>query len=334
MSQSKMIIAVGTLGGTITMTNHAGEEGVSSTLGADDLVNAIPELATLPVALRLQTLSNLASGSITFQHLFRALAWAKEQVEAGASGVVLVQGTDTLEESAFFLDLYWPYSVPLVLTGAMRSPNEVGADGPANLLGAIRVAMDTKVRNYGAVVVMSDEIHQARFVKKSHTTSVHAFNSPVYGPLGHIQEGKVFIYRQADERMVFPVPNTCDAKVLLLEAGLDDAVDIYHILPQLDYQGLVIAGVGSGHVSEKVRDALIPVLQKMPVLMASRTGAGSTTTSVYGYKGGEIDLQKIGVVMAGNLSPCKARLLLSAILWSSHQHSTYIQQALSKYLQQ
>ncbi|NOL49158.1 asparaginase [Pelistega europaea] len=333
MTQAKTIIAVGTLGGTITMTAHDGNQGVSSTLGADDLVSAIPELAEMPVELRLQTLSNMASGSIQFTHLFKALAWAKQQVEEGANGVVLVQGTDTLEESAFFLDLYWPYAVPLVLTGAMRSPNEAGADGPANLLGAIRVAMSPKVRNYGVTVVMSDEIHQARFVKKLHTTSVGAFGSPIYGALGHLQEGEVFIYRQADERMIFPIPETHQEKVLLLEAVLDEAEDIYKILPTLDYQGLVIAGVGSGHVSEKVRDALIPTLQKMPVLMASRTGSGYTTKTVYGYKGGEIDLQKLGVVMVGSLDPRKARLLLSAILWSSNKQRPYINQALTKYLQ-
>lgn len=333
MNKSKTIIAVGTLGGTITMTSHSGGAGVSSTLGAEDLINAIPELANLALDLRLQTLSNLASGSIQFSHLFGALAWAKQQVEEGADGVVLVQGTDTLEESAFFLDLYWPYEVPLVLTGAMRSPNEAGADGPANLLGAIRVAMSPKMRNYGVTVVMSDEIHQARYVKKLHTTSVHAFGSPIYGALGHLQEGDVHIYRQADERMVFPIPETYQEKVLLLEAVLDEALDIYHVLPNLGYQGLVIAGVGSGHVSEKVRDALLPIVQKMPVLMASRTGSGSTTKTVYGYKGGEIDLQKLGVVMAGSLDPRKARLLLSAILWSANQKRPYIDQALMKYLQ-
>lgn len=333
MVNTKAIVAVGTLGGTITMTTQSDGKGVNPTLGAEDLIQSIPGLSALAVDLRLETLAHLGSASMQFELLFQALAWAKQQVEAGASGVVLVQGTDTLEESAFFLDLYWPYSVPLILTGAMRSPNEAGADGPANLLGAILVAMDPQVRNYGAMVVMSDEIHQARFVKKLHTTSVHAFGSPIYGALGHIQEGKVYIYRQADERMVFPIPESCKEKVLLLEAVLGDSTDIYDLLPQLDFQGLVIAGVGSGHVSERVRDALIPVLQKMPVLMSSRTGAGSTTKTVYGYKGAEIDLQQIGVVMAGSLDPRKARLLLSAILWSANQQRPYIDQALLKYLQ-
>ncbi len=326
------IVAVGTLGGTITMTSQGHAAGVSSTLGADDLVQSIPGLVELPVQLRLKTIANLASGSIQFEHLFQALAWAKQQVEDGANGVVLVQGTDTLEESAFFLDMYWPYAAPLVLTGAMRSPKEAGADGPANLLAAIQVAMNPKMRNYGSVVVMSDEIHQARFVRKQHTMSVQAFASPVVGPLGHVQEGDVLLYRPANERAVLPVPSQHKEKVLLLETVLDEAVEIYQVLPSLGYSGLVIAGVGSGHVSEKVRDALQPVLAIMPVMMASRTGAGSTTKAVYGYKGAEIDLQSLGVVMADALCPRKARLLLSAMLWSADGRRQYVEQALKKYL--
>lgn len=326
-------IAIGTLGGTITMNADASHGGVSSTLGADDLVQSIPGLSKLDLDLRLQTLANLASGSIAFEDLFHALAWAKQQVEDGAQGVVLVQGTDTLEESAFFLDLYWPYSVPLVLTGAMRSPNEAGADGPANLLAAIQVAASPVMRNYGTVVVLNDEIHQAKFVKKAHTTALHTFQSPVVGPVGQVLEGEVRLFRSATERVVFPIPSRYDAKVLLLEAVLDESVEIYQHLPQMNYQGLVIAGVGSGHVSAKVRDALVPVIAQMPVLMASRTGSGSTTTAVYGYKGAEIDLQQLGVVMAKDLCPRKARLLLSAVLWSENPLPGYIQQALLTYLQ-
>lgn len=332
MFNTKSVVAIGTLGGTITMTAHSATSGVSSTLGADDLVKSVPGLRELPVELRLETLANLASGSIQFKHLFQALAWAKQQVEEGATGVVLVQGTDTLEESAFFLDMYWPYAAPLVLTGAMRSPSEAGADGPANLLASIQVAMSPKMRNYGSVVVMSDEIHQARFVRKSHTVSVHAFASPVVGPLGMVQEGEILLYREVSERAVLPVPNEFHEKVLLLEAVLDEATEIYQALPSLPYAGLVIAGVGSGHVSEKVRDALMPVLKKMPVLMASRTGAGSTTKAVYGYKGAEIDLQSLGVVMADALCPRKARLLLSAILWSVEGQRHLVEQSLKKYL--
>lgn len=332
MLNSNAIVAIGTLGGTITMTSQDGATGVSSTLGAADLVQSIPGLAELAVQLRLKTLANLASGSIQFEHLFQALAWAKQQVEDGATGVVLVQGTDTLEESAFFLDMYWPYGAPLVLTGAMRSPKEAGADGPANLLSAIKVAMNPKMRNYGSVVVMSDEIHQARYVRKQHTMSVNAFASPVVGPLGYVQESDILLYRQANERAVLPIPVQYDEKVLLVEAVLDESIELYQVLPTLSYAGLVIAGVGSGHVSENVRNALIPVLEKMPVLMASRTGAGSTTKAVYGYKGAEIDLQSLGVMMADALCPRKARLLLSAILWSADGQRSYIEQALKKYL--
>lgn len=311
---SKPFVAIATLGGTITMTNNEGQQGVSPTWGADQLIASVPGLAGLPVGIALKTMAHLASGSITFFDLIQTLVWAKQQVEAGASGVMIVQGTDTLEESAFLCDLYWPYAAPLVLTGAMRSPSQAGAEGAANLLAAIQVATSPHARTYGALVVMNDEIHQARFVRKTHATALNAFSSPFVGALGNVREGKVSIYRTAIERSVFPLPSKITAKVLLIESVLNESVDIYRVIPKLGYQGVVIAGFGSGHVSEQVRDALVPIIKEIPVFIATRTGAGSTTQAVYGYKGGEVDLQKMGAVMVGSLCPRKARLLLLAML--------------------
>ncbi|WP_071058451.1 asparaginase [Pelistega sp. MC2] len=317
MFKRTSVVAIGTLGGTITMTSNQGAAGVSSTLGAEDLAQSIPGLADLNIKLTLKTLANLASGSIRFETLFNALRWAKQQVEDGADGVVLVQGTDTLEESAFLMHLYWPYPQPLVLTGAMRSPSEAGADGPANLLAAIQTAASPAMQNYGALVVMGDEVHQARYVKKLHTTSVGAFASPIIGPVAYLQENQLIVYRlPSPNRFVFDIPDQFTAQTLLIETTLDESVALYQAIPDLGYQGLVIAGYGGGHVSEKVRDVLTPIVAKMPVIMASRTGAGSTTKAVYGYKGGEIDLQAMGIMMAGGLCPRKTRLLLNALLWS------------------
>lgn len=326
-------IALATLGGTITMT-PASHGGVASTLSAQDLVQSVPGLAALDLSLRVHTLANVASGAITFEQLFAFLAWAKQQIEEGAQSVVLVQGTDTLEETAFFLDLYWPYVAPLVITGAMRSPTQAGADGPANVLAALRVASCPDAKGYGALVVMNDDIHQARFVRKSHSTAMHAFSSPVVGPVGALHEEEVVFFRSAPDRFIFPIPQNSDAQVLLLENTLDESLLIYQALPTMGYQGLVLAGVGSGHVSSAVRKALSVVCQHMPVLMASRTGAGSTTAHTYGYVGGEIDLQTMGVVMTGSLCPRKARLLLLAMLWDGmdrHKQKEHMRNFLSHF---
>lgn len=345
-STLKPVIAVGTLGGTITMTASQPDEGVQSTLGAEQLMSAIPGLERVGVELRLQTLANMASGSIRFADLFKVLQWASKQVEQGAAGVVIVQGTDTLEESAFFLDLYWPYAEPLVLTGAMRSPTQAGAEGSANLLAAVQVAQSSAACNYGVVVVMNDEIHEARLVRKVHTTALNAFTSPVLGPVGAVREGQARFFRLAHPRTLLPIPPvvleveqdaniaqtlSASGAVLLLESSLDENPIIYTRLAELGYAGLVIAGYGSGHVSIPVRVALTEVVSQMPVLMASRTGAGSTTRAVYAYPGSEIDLQQRGVMMVGSLCPRKARLLLNAYLWQNLSR-TELLQALNKHL--
>ena len=311
----KPMISIGALGGTISMTGTPGGQGVTSNLGARELAESVPGLAQ-KATLQLHTLARIGSGSIRFQHLFDTLAWAQQQVIEGAQGVVITQGTDTLEETAFLLDLFWNCREPLVLMGAMRNPQMPGADGSANLLAAVQVAADQDSRGRGALVVMNDDIHEARRVRKMHTTHVNAFESPVVGPVGVIQEGLVRYLRDTPATVRLPVPPAHSSKVLLLEHSLDDDPELVSYAVSAGYAGIVVAGFGSGHASERMRDALVAAASQMPVIMCSRTGAGSTTTAVYGYKGAEIDLQQHGILMGGWLCPRKARLLLSAAVWN------------------
>lgn len=297
------------------MTGTPGGQGVTSNLGAVELAESVPGLAQA-ATLRLHTLARIGSGSIRFEHLFDTLAWARQQIDQGSQGVVVTQGTDTLEETAFLLDLFWTWREPLVLMGAMRNPQLPGTDGSANLLAAVQVAADESSRGRGALVVMNDDIHEARHVRKMHTTHVNAFVSPVRGPVGVIQEGRVHFLRDTSEKPRLPVPASFTNKVLLLEHSLDDDPAIISYALDAGYAGIVVAGFGSGHASERMRDALVAAAARVPVIMCSRTGAGSTTHAVYGYKGAEIDLQEHGILMGGWLCPRKARLLLSAAVWN------------------
>jgi len=314
-TNSKPVISIGALGGTISMTGTPGSQGVSSNLGAEELAQSVPGLAQA-ATLNLHTLARIASGSIRFQHMFDTLAWAGQQIDQGAQGVVITQGTDTLEESAFLLDLFWDRRQPLVLMGAMRNPQMPGADGSANLLAAVQVAADQNSCGRGVLVVMNDDIHEARRVRKMHTTHVEAFVSPVFGPVGVVLEGRVRYLRVTPETPRLPTPSAYGEKVLLLEHSLDDDPEIVSYALGAGYAGIVIAGFGSGHASEQLRDALVEAAAQVPVIMCSRTGAGSTTSAVYGYKGAEIDLQQHGILMGGWLCPRKARLLLSAAIWN------------------
>lgn len=315
---SKKRISIGALGGTISMTaSQSG--GVTATLGARELAESVPGLAGL-ADLSLQTLQKLPSGSIRFDHLFSCLAWAEKEVEKGADGVIITQGTDTLEESAFFLDLFWRHVEPLVLMGAMRSPEEPGADGAANLLASVAVATSQVSANRGVLLVMNDEIHEARHVRKVHSSRVNAFASPVFGPAGVVLEKRVQYFRPTVRKPQLAIPTSFKDKVLLLEHTLSDDSSILSLaLEHEACQGVVVAGFGSGHVSESLRDVLVVAAERIPVIVCSRTGAGSTTQAVYGYKGAEIDLQKNGILMGQWLCPRKARLLLAAALWNNYE---------------
>ncbi|MET9227347.1 asparaginase [Lentzea sp. NPDC003310] len=290
-------VAVASLGGTITMT---GSGAVSPTLGARDLVQGLEvgEIATL---------ATIPGASLTFATLLEAFDWANEQVSNGASGVVVVQGTDTLEETAYFFDCLWPHEEPVVVTGAMRHPGLSGADGPASLAAAVSVAAAQNSRGRGALLVLNDEVHAARWVRKSHSSLMNAFQS-YPGPLGLVVEGTPRYFHPAHRLPALPRPLDTPP-VPLVEATVDDDGAI---LDWLDVKGVVVAATGVGHVSEGMAEAISRA--RFPVVVASRTGAGTTFEGTYGFVGSESDLIKRGVVMAGWLCPRKARVLLRLAL--------------------
>ncbi|MBH9986922.1 asparaginase [Bartonella sp. W8098] len=311
-------VAIGALGGTIAMV--AGTSGgVEPELSADQLAKSVPGISELST-IHSKTLAKLPSGSLSFRVLFDALDWANNQIDEGAKAVILTQGTDTLEESAFLLSLYWQKPQPLIITGAMRAPMAAGADGPANLLSSLLVAIDEQSIGRGVMVVMNDEIHSPYFVRKSQSLKVETFKSGLIGPLGAVVEAKPVFFRSTD-RLPKPLsqPKTLDKKVALVEACLSSGSDHLELVFSSGiYQGVVIAGFGSGHVSFEEADIIKNYAHKLPVIMATRAYSGPTSEKTYGYKGSEIDLMRGGVLMGGWLSPLKARLLLWALLSARH----------------
>ncbi|MFJ8963076.1 asparaginase [Lentzea sp. NPDC102401] len=292
-------VAVASLGGTITMT---GSGAVSPTLGAKDLVQGLEvgEIATL---------ATIPGASLTFATLLDAFDWADKQVSQGAQGVVVIQGTDTLEETAYFFDCLWPHEEPIVVTGAMRHPGLPGADGPANLAAAVSVAAAQNSRGRGALLVLNDEIHAARWVRKTHSSLTNAFTS-FPGPLGLVVEGAPRYFHPAHRLPALPRPLDAPA-VPLIEATVDDDGAI---LDWLNVKGAVVAAAGVGHVSQGMAEAISRA--QFPVVVATRTGAGTTFRDTYGFTGSESDLIQRGAVMAGWLCPRKARVLLRLTLGS------------------
>jgi len=302
-------LAIATLGGTVSMQARTAGEGVIPTVSGEALLTSVPELTTL-ARVTVETLGLLPSASLDFEFLLSVLAWANFQVKQGAVGVVITQGTDTLEETATFFDYLWNHDEPLVLTGAMRSAAQAGADGPANLLDACRVALGENSRQRGVQVVMNGQIHLASVVRKTDSLALQAFSSPIVGPAGMLMENTVRYLRLPAPRRLLPLPQQTTQRIALLEASLAaDSLLLENIL-ELGYDGLVIAGFGAGHVSGEWAIAIEAIARKIPVVIATRTGSGATAQSTYGFNGGEMDLSRKGALMAGFLCPRKARILL------------------------
>ena len=298
------------LGGTIGMTGAPGR-GASPRLDGADLLAGIP----VPEDVEVEPLQLLKVGSshLTFAHLLEVARVADRSVEEGADGVVVVQGTDSMEETAYLLDLGWRHDAPLLVTGAMRNPGLPGPDGPANLAAAVAAAASPRCRGVGAMVLLNDELHAARHVAKQHTSLPSAFGSPGAGPVGRMLEGAPVVTYRPQRHDPLPVPERLDRRVGLVTATLDDDPAVLRAVAEV-CDGLVVAGFGAGHLKGDVADAAAEVAERMPVVLASRAGAGSVHTRTYAGKGSEEDLLGRGLVNAGHLAPLKARLLLAVLL--------------------
>lgn len=301
-------IAAFFLGGTISMAGAA--DGAVVRLTGEDLVAAVPQLADLPVELDVRQFRSLPSAALRFDDLAELVDTARE---LECDGIVVVQGTDTIEESAYLIDLLWDDERPVIVTGAMRNPTLAGADGPANLLAAVTVAADERMRGLGVLVVLDDQIHAARFARKTHTTATGAFSSPNAGPLGRLTEGEPTLATRVERRATYPLTRPVTARVPVLAVGLDDTGDLLAGLAA-GCDGLIVAGLGGGHVPPALAEQLGELAERVPVVLASRTGAGSVLTHTYGYVGSESDLLRRGLIASGPLDAYKARVLLRVLL--------------------
>ncbi|MDQ0790243.1 L-asparaginase [Streptomyces sp. B3I8] len=302
------------LGGTIAMTPTASASGVAPTLTGADLVAAVPGLQG--TAVTAEDFRKLPGASLTTSDIVDLVGRLEQADREGVDGIVVTQGTDTLEETAFLADIYYRGSAPVVFTGAMRSAASAGADGPANLLAAVQTATCASAREQGVLVVLGDEIHAARHVRKMHTTSPAAFGSPATGPLGRLVEGTARLQRALKRTGAVPLPlgaPGAPSEVEVVTASLGSSGILLEGLED-KVSGLVVAAFGAGHVPQTWVPRLEALAAAMPVVLASRIGTGPVLTSTYAFPGSESDLLARGLVAAGTLDPYKARLLLVAHL--------------------
>jgi L-asparaginase len=311
-SQHVPRVAVLALGGTIAMTARPGG-GVVPALSVNELLAAVPALSDLGMTIEARDFRALPGASLGFADLLALAVEVDKHAAAGVDGVVVTQGTDTIEETAYLLDLVRAGDAPVVVTGAMRSALAAGADGPANFLGALRVAGSEQARGLGCVVVFADEIHAARYVRKTHATSITAFASAP-GPIGHIVEDEVRVpLRPARGPVIAGADPGGRVRVGLVVAALDDDGELLRMAGD-HFDGIIVAGFGAGHVPAAWVPILADLAARKPVVLASRTGSGPVLSATYGFVGSEADLLARGLVSAGSLHPLKARVLLHLLL--------------------
>jgi L-asparaginase len=298
-------IALLTTGGTIAMT--ASDKGANLGVAppfVEMLGRNLPdiEIALIPVLAR-------PSAGFTPADI-AAIAQAANDAANSHDGVVITHGTDVLEETAFALELLTRTETPIVVTGAMRLANKPSADGDANLIAAVRVAASEAARGKGVLVVFDDEIHWGPLAKKRHAFRTHAFSSEPLGPLGWVAEDRVRFLLAPVARLPHLRWGGRESVVPILEVGPGFEPELIRRLPKCD--ALVLSLPGAGHITDAA-PALLASLP-MPVVFASRTGAGETLSKSYGYAGGEMDLIKRGLIPAKYLDARRARIALTILL--------------------
>lgn len=312
-ADERPVVSYGSLGGTITMTPQA-DGGIVPTLQASQLIASVPGLDQI-VDVRAETLAQAPSASLTESQVLRAVAWARGEVDRGAAGVVLIQGTDSVEETSFLADCIWERDAPLVFTGAMRGPARASADGPANLLAAARVAASQKARGVGVMVVLDDTVHRAALVHKAHSTALSAFASYAGQVLGHVIEDEVWLAPVRPRPAALELP--MDARFGFVPMWTtflgDDGTGLRHLLNAAP-DGVVVAGFGAGHVSSVMAQVISQAAAQCPVVLATRIGQGGAMRRTHGYPGSELDLQQRGAIVSGALDAPKSRVLLSLLL--------------------
>ena len=303
-------------GGTIAGAAASGTQSgyTSGAVTIDAMIAAVPGLSKL-ATIKGEQIANVGSQDMSFDILLKVANRINELTKGpGVDGIVITHGTDTLEESAFFLNLTVKTDKPVVMVGSMRPSTAVSADGPLNLYNAVGVAIDPNARGRGVLVVMNDWIHGAHSLTKTSTTAVQTFMSPARGLVGVANYGKNDFYTRPEWKHTtqseFDVTGvTTMPRVDVIFAAADSSPDLIDAAVANGAKGIVIAGVGNGNMNKASVDAAANAVKKgVVVVRSSRVATGSVGRNV------ELDDDKLGFIASDELNPQKARMLLSLAL--------------------
>lgn len=307
-------------GGTISMQIDPQLGAAVPTLTGHEILSAVSHLD------EHITCRSFDYGQLPGPHVTPRIMWDLAGVirrfldDPGVDGVVLTHGTDTLEETAYFMDLLLETEKPVVFTGAMRNASELGFDGPSNLRDAILVAASPAARSMGVLVCLNEQILAAAEATKLHTEEQGTFQSPNFGPLGIVDTGRVLFYRRPVWRQTIPAIRLEEPVDLFrMYTGADDRFIRYAV--DSGSQGLVIEALGRGNVPPAVVPGIQYALEKgLPVVFTSRAIRGRVLDT-YGYEGAGKRLRQAGVIFADHLNSQKARIKLMLALGATHDPS-------------
>ncbi|HCY8077559.1 TPA: asparaginase [Staphylococcus aureus] len=298
-------------GGTISMSQDQSNKVVTNDINPismhQDVINQYAQIDELNPF-------NVPSPHMTIQHVKQLKDIILEAVSNKYyDGFVITHGTDTLEETAFLLDLILGIEQPVVITGAMRSSNEIGSDGLYNYISAIRVASDEKARHKGVMVVFNDEIHTARNVTKTHTSNTNTFQSPNHGPLGVLTKDRVQFHHMPYRQQALENVNE-KLNVTLVKAYMGMPGDIFSFYSREGIDGMVIEALGQGNIPPSALEGIQQLVSlNIPIVLVSRSFNGIVSPT-YAYDGGGYQLAQQGFIFSNGLNGPKARLKLLVAL--------------------
>lgn len=302
-------VAVIFTGGTISMKIDPRIHAAIPALSSEEIMAMVTNIEKF-TDIEIINFSNIPGPHITPETMMELSMLVRKTVSRDdITGVVITHGTDTLEETAYFLDLTLNLNKPVIVVGAMRNSSVLGYDGPSNLSSAICTAISDEAKDKGVLVVMNNEVNSAREVTKTNTLSVGTFKSPEFGPLGIVDNDRVLFYRNITKHNHIETQKV-ETKVALIKcaAGMDSTLINYCI--DSGYKGIVIEALGRGNIPPDMMEGVKKSIKKnMPVVIVSRCPTGRVLDS-YGYFGGGKTLRDLGVIFGDNLPGQKARIKL------------------------
>ncbi|AWB10298.1 asparaginase [Thermodesulfobium acidiphilum] len=313
----KKVVIVAT-GGTIAMKKNEAGKSIPAVTG-EGLISSVPGIRDI-ADFEVVNFSNFASCNMKPENLLKLANKIKDILKnKNISGIVITHGTDTIEDSAFFLELTIDDERPIIFTAAQRDASEFDSDGPRNIKNSAKIAIDDCAKNRGIMVSLNEEIFGALYVHKSHTSNVKTFDSGNMGIIGYVDIDRICFYNNHRSKIKFQIPENFPKVVpILAYTGItSDIIDFYI---KNGAEGIVIEAFGRGNVPPELEEGIIMAIeQRIPVVITSRCHNGRVLP-VYSYRGGSSRLKDFGCIFSEGISTSKSRLLLGLALTQTNDH--------------